>query len=88
MRPQQPMKQVRTAVELLLYFENVIFDNEQAFIQQFCEDPSTVMDLLSVYFAAERIKFYYINIDYATITDEISFTEFESWLKTIVPDFL
>lgn len=82
------MKAVRTAVELLLFFENIIFDNEQAFLQQFCVDPAKVLDLLSVYFSAERIKFYYMIDDYTTVTDEISFVEFESWAKTVVPDFL
>ena len=82
------MKSIRTAVELLLYFENIIFDNERAFLQQFCVDADKSIDLLSVYFSAERIKFYYMRDDYTTVTDEISFVEFESWVKTIVPDFL
>ena len=82
------MKTIRTAVELLLYFENIIFDNERAFLQQFCVDPDHSIDLLSVYFSAERIKFYYMTDAYTTITDEISFVEFESWVGTVVPEFL
>lgn len=82
------MKQVKSLIELLLYFENIIFDNEAAFVQQFCIEPDSVIDLLSVYFSADRIKFYYISSEYVTVTDEITFDEFESWANTIVPDFL
>jgi hypothetical protein len=82
------MKQLQNAIELLLYFENIIFDNETAFVQQFCIEPKEVAELLSIYFSSDRIKFYYMSSSYETVTDEISFEEFESWVKVIVPDFL
>lgn len=81
------MKQVQSLVELLLFFENVIFDNENDFIIQFCDDPNSVTELLSIYFCSDRVRFYYSNKEYITKTDEITFYEFESWAKLKVPNF-
>jgi hypothetical protein len=79
------MKQIQTFVELLLLFEHIIFDNENDFIDQFCVSPSSVTELLSVYFCSDRIRFYYSDKGYITNTDEISFAEFESWVKLKMP---
>jgi hypothetical protein len=79
------MKQVQSLVELILFFENIIFDNERDFIQQFCIMPEHVLDLLSVYFCADRVRFYYNDREFVTKTDEISYSEFELWAKFKVP---
>lgn len=79
------MKQVQTLVELLLFFENIIFDNEQDFIRQFCISPDHVLDLLSIYFCADRVRFYYNDREFVTKTDEITYSELQSWANLKVP---
>ena len=80
------MRQVHNAIELLLFFENIIFDNEASFVANFCDAPDHARELLSVYFSSDRIKFYYFDADFQTKMDEISIIEFDSWISSVAPN--
>ena len=82
------MRHVNKLTELLLLFENIIFDNEYAFITRFCsESTDQVREVLSVFFSSEIVKVYYMTDRLDTESVDIAQQDFERWIDVIAPNF-
>ena len=66
-----------------MYLEHVVFENENSFINTFCNNPKEVMELLAVYFSSSVVKFYYIMNGGEHIGDDIMMEHFEDWLNYV-----
>lgn len=66
-----------------MYFEHIVFENENSFIETFCSNPAEVMEFLAVYFSSSVVKFYYILNGGQHLGDDITIEEFETWLNYV-----
>ena len=71
-------------VNYLKALENVIFDNEQSFLDVLaCAKSDEVMTLTNVSFSSERVYFVYVLHSGQHIADGCSLTDFFDWKNTL-----